>query len=232
MLTDLARQVRESAEIAHKEDRQPKFSWEDYNRRLLQVQGLINQGIVSALNRQPRPSEGELQNELEEVVGLGVNPENKASAFSFQTAAGKLYVVAYELGVLVTNSRSWIGVLGSPAEGKPCVVLASVENSLPNKTIAVRPLSQPGDSELTFLAYGINWGDAHNRLTVIAYSFTGEKLRAIWSRTDLPEGQVRVVDGKIDLTYLSALTGAGDKSVRSIAQTYRLTPAGIKLVGR
>lgn len=229
MLLGLHQQVHESAEAALKEGRQPQFSWEDYNRRLLQVQGLVNQGIGSALNRQPRPSGQELQDELRDVVGLGVGPENKASAFSFQTAARKVYVVAYALGVGPTDSRSWIGVFGCQGEGKPCGLLASVENSLADKTIAVQPLSHPGEPGLTFLAYGINWGDAHNRLTVLAYSLADQKLKAIWSRADLPQGQLKVRDGKIKLDFLSSPLGPGYTSVHAVTEVYRLTSAGVRL---
>jgi len=229
MLLEFDQQVHESAEAARREGRQPEFRWEGYNRRLLQVQGLINQGIVSALDRQPRPSGQELQNELREVVSLGVGPETKAGAFSFQTATRKLYVVAYALGVLAANSRSWIGVFGCQGEGKACGLLASVENSLPDKTIAVQPLSHPGEPGLTFLAYGINWGDAHNRLTVIAYSFAGQKLKAIWSHADLPQGQVKVRDGKIELDFLSSPLGPGYRSVHAVTEVYRLTSAGVRL---
>lgn len=229
MLMDLFQQVRESAEAALREKRQPEFSLKDYNQRLLQVQSRINDGIMSALNRHPAPSAEELQSEMREAVGLGITAENKASAFSFQKSNQKLYVVAYALGALVANSQSWIGVFGSPGDGKPYSLLASVDNSLPDKTIAIQPLGRSGKSGLTFLAHGINWGDAHNRLTLIAYTLDGNKLKVIWSRADLPQGEVKVRDGKIELNFLSSPLGPGHKSVHPLAETWRVTPAGIRL---
>jgi hypothetical protein len=229
MLMGLSHQIREGAEAARKEKKQPEFSWKEYDRSLGGIQGVINEGIITALNREVRPSGEELQNELREAVGLDINAKNKAAAFSFETPTQKLYIVAYALGTLVANSRSWVGVFGPQGHGRRYALLASVENSLPDKTIAIQPLGHSGKSGLTFLAYGINWGDAHNRLTVIAYAFGGKTLKAIWSRSDLPQGQLSVQDGSITLNFLSSPLGPGHKSVHSVTEIYRLTSGQIRL---
>lgn len=231
MLQELYQQVREAAEARLREGRQPEYTWQDYNRRLLQIQGLINQGIVSALNQQPRPSGGELERELRYVLGAGIPAETKASAFSFHMASHELYVVAYALGIGATSTRSWIGVFGPPGLGNAYALLASVENSLPDKTIALQPLYHPPEQGLTFLAYGFNWGDAHNRLTVIGYSFDGEKLESVWSKPDLPQGQISVEGKRISLVFLSSALGPG-YDVREITEIYRVTSSGMRLERR
>ncbi|MGH9862041.1 MAG: hypothetical protein ACRD35_01310, partial [Candidatus Acidiferrales bacterium] len=232
MLQELYQQVHVAAEATLREGRQPEYTWQDYNRRLLPIQAVVNQGIVSALNRQPRPSAQDLENELRDVLGFRNPDAQLASAFSFQTSSRKVYVAAYALGIGATSTRSWIGVFGPLGLGNPYALLASVENSLPDKIIALHPLNDPEEQGLTFLAYGINWGDAHNRLTVIAYSFDGHKLKPIWSRADLPQGQIRVEGTKIKLTFLSSLLGPGYKSVREITEIYRVTSSSIELEKR
>ncbi|MEE8199625.1 MAG: hypothetical protein V3R29_00515, partial [Candidatus Acidoferrales bacterium] len=83
MVQEIFAHVKEEAEASLKEGRQPDYTLQDYNRWLLEVQGVISEGIVSALNQQPRPSAQELENELRNVVSPA-RDKNKASAFSFQ----------------------------------------------------------------------------------------------------------------------------------------------------
>jgi len=231
MVQEIYRKVAEWAE-ATKEGRQPDYTLEDYDRWLLEVQSVSNQGIASTLNQQPRPSAQELENDLRRVVSPKFAAETQASVFSSHTATRTLYVVAYGLGAFATSTRSWIGVFGPEGDGKPYSLLASVENTLPDKTIALEPLSHPGAEGVTFLAYGINWGDAHNRLTVIAYSFKGGELKPMWSRVELPQGQIKVEEGKIKLVFLSSPLGPGYKSVHQVTEIYRIGSSGIRLEKR
>ncbi len=207
-----------------------KFNFVYINRRLTEIETSLNSGLALTLRSPDRPSCDALQDQLRHSLGYRGEPDpNVASVLCLPNARVAYYVVAYALTCGATFSRSWIGLFGPPPDGTSFGLLASAENTLPNKTVALVGLRPGVGGRLTFLAYGINWGDAHNRLTLIAYCYTGKRLNPVWSRADLPEGQLKVDGAKIELTYLSSPLGPGQSSVRSVTQTYRLTPAGIEL---
>lgn len=226
MLHDLLQEGRGIAGNAQR----PKLSPDDYSRRLLAIQSEVNRGIAAVLNANPHPPAEELQAELRNTLGSGKDDPYVAAAVWFPQASGKVYVVAYQLLGGIASSRSWVGVFGSSNGGRGWRLEAAVDNSLPNKTIALQPLNYPGQRGITFLAYGINWGDAHNRLTVLAYSFDGGKLQSVWSRADLPNGEVKAEGGSIELKFLNSMLGPGYKSVRRVSEVYRVTPAGVILL--
>ena len=206
-----------------------KFTPKEYNRRLTMIESAVNQGIVSAVNRRPSPSSGELEDELRGTLSLyGPMPE-VASVITYDVAGGKFYVVAYALGVSATGSRSWIGAIGSQGNEKPYEVLAAVEDGLPNRTVAIQPLGSAGQGSLAFLAHGTYWGDPHSHLTVIAYAFDGHSLKTLLTRGDLTQGQVKVEGERIELTFLTIAQGPGYPPVPVRTEIYRLTPSGIKL---
>ncbi|MGA2629123.1 MAG: hypothetical protein ABSG54_02820 [Terriglobia bacterium] len=208
-----------------------QFTADEIEQRLIRIQRVVNQGILSLLNQTSPPARGQLEKSLWRMQGIpeGSTGPGLASVLSNETSGRRVFVVAYTLVGAIAMSRSWIGVFGSDESGGPFEVLASADNTLPNKTVAVELLGTPRRKGLVLLAYGVNWGDAHNRLTVIAYSFSGRRLEPIWSRADLPQGEVKTEDDKIKLTFLSSPLGPGHKSVHSVTQIYRHTPAGIRL---
>lgn len=76
------------------------------------------------------------------------------------------------------------------------------------------------------LVYGTNWGDAHNRLNVIAYSFGPHKLEEIWSRTALPGGHIEIGPGGFELSFYTTLDNF-QRTERT--ETYLVTKGGIHL---
>lgn len=206
-----------------------RFTPKEYNRRLGLIEAAFNQGIVSALNGRTSPSAGELESELRHALSPNGPDPNVASVFTCELSARSLYVVGYALGVGAIASRSWIGVIASQGNGKPSEVLAGVEDSLANKTVAIQPLGSGAQGGLTFLAYGINWGDPHSHLTVTAYAFDGHSLKTLLTRPDLTQGQVKVEGGRIELTFLPFAQGPGYRPLPVRREVYRVTPSGIKL---
>lgn len=201
--------------------------------RLAAVEVAVNSGLLSMLNASPPPSCSVLEQDLRAALGPGgqANP-SLASTQCVRWNGSIYYVVGYALSGAATYSRSWIGVFAGTPLGGTYRLLGSAENTLPNKTLSVKLLPRPVNGKLSFLAYGINWGDAHNRLAVIAYSLGEGKLEPVWSQEDLSQGQVKVQGDKIELTFLNSPFGPGYQSVHEISETYDVTDSGIKLEKR
>lgn len=209
------------------------FSPSYLDERLAAIEAIINSGLLSMLNASQPPSCEILERDLRTALGHGgeANP-SLASAQCVRWNGSVYYVVGYALPGAATYSRSWIGVFASTPLGSTYRLVGSAENTLPNKTLAVKVLTGGVNRKLSFLAYGINWGDAHNRLTVIAYSLSEGKLEPLWSQEDLSQGQVRVQGDTIGLTFLNSPLGPGYESVHEISETYDVTDSGIKLEKR
>lgn len=207
-----------------------KFTQDYLDKRLATIAAEVNIGLLSSLNAQPPPACGDVEEELRSALGYGGRPDPRVAGVVCTRWNGSVYfVIGYELAGAITYSRSWIGVFAPSASGGRYQLLAAAENSLPSRTLALLPLPLPIKGKLSFLAYGTNWGDPHNRLTVIAYSLRESKLEPIWSRSDLSQGELKIEGGRIKLTFLSSPLGPGYKSVHEIAEAYEVTSSGIKL---
>jgi hypothetical protein len=191
---------------------------------------VLNAELGSALSGETVPNCGSLQQDLRRSLGVGGEPDpNVASVLCIRRDTGTYEVVTYALAAAAIYSRSWLGVFGPSAMGHHNQLLASVDNPLPGKTVALAGLPDGEGGAVRFLAYGINWGDAHNRLTVLAYQLRARRLEAVWSRTDLAEGQVKVEGGKIHLSFVNSALGPGHQSVHIMKESYRVTSVGIRL---
>jgi hypothetical protein len=190
----------------------------------LEVERLLNKGILLLLNTKPSLLPEELRQKLNaalETAPPDQNNETMAFVFPFDHPQRPSYVIAYYTGYCAICSRSWIGIVG-PKEDRYEIV-ASIENSLPNLSLTVVPLGAGVGGSTRFLAYGRSWGDAHGRLNAIAYSFDGQHLQKIWSREGLPQGKITVTQAEIVLSFLTSLRPRS----RERTEVYNITPEGI-----
>lgn len=225
MLHDLDQERREAGTAS-------KFTPSYLDGRLLAIQTTVNRGLLSELNVTPRPPCARLEEELRTALGYGGQADpNVASVACRQWEGSFYYIVGYVLNGAVAYSRSWLGVFSVPLVGSS-ELLAAAENTFPDRTLAIETLSPEIRDDLTFLAHGVNWGDAHNRLTAIVYSFDGHEIRPVWSLAGLSQGHIEVQGPRIRLTYLSSPLGPGYESVRGIVETYEVTPSGVELQER
>jgi hypothetical protein len=192
----------------------------------LEVERLLNKGILLLLNTRPSLLPEELRQQLNaalETAPPDQNKETMAFVFAFDHSQKPSYVVAYYTGYCAICSRSWIGIVG-PKEDHYEIV-ASLENSLPNCSLTMVPLGTGAGGSIRFLAYGRSWGDAHGRLNAIAYSFNGQHLQKIWSREDLPQGKITVTQAEIVLSFLTPRRPPW----RERTEVYNITPEGISI---
>jgi hypothetical protein len=173
-----------------------------------EVPELLKKGTVEFLNSSAVASPSEIQEKISATFwdappGRGkYDPE----VFVFPTGSGQggCYLVAYNVPYCASCSRAWIGLIGK--KGGRYEVLSEEGNSFNGKGVHVVPLARSEDGKDRFLIYGTNWGDAHSRLSMVAYSVDHAKLVKFWARTDLVQGRVEVTSKHISLTFLTALT--------------------------
>lgn len=227
MLQDLS---RDRLGAAKKKSMHSAFSPQHLNRRLAAIQGVVNDALVSMLAAAPRPSCKVLQGKLRSTLSSHGGPDpNVASVLCTKGNRATYYTVAYALTVGPAYSRSWIGVFGPSAHRNEYRLLATAVDTLHNKTVALANLPRNLYGQMRFLAYGINWGDPHNRLIVIVYTFNGHQIKRTWSRTGLPQGKVTVRKHRIVLSFLNMAVGPGFSGVRTVTKVYRVTPCGVEI---
>lgn len=229
--TVMLRELDEARLRAAASGKTATFTMAHIKTRLAAIEKTVNGELSETLWGPLHPGCRTLQEQLRRALGYRGEPDpHVASVICSRRTARPFYVIAYALAGAVAHSRSWVGVFGPSRQGSGAyALLAGVDNSLPNKTVALAPLLASSGGTLQFLAYGVNWGDALNRLTVVAYRLTGSTLALIWSRENLPEGKITVEHGTIRLRFLNAALGPGHKGVHWLEETYEATATGIVL---
>jgi hypothetical protein len=170
-----------------------------------QIEDLLNRGFLALLNSPGRHNTDQLRQKLTAALQVAPPEQYSPEVFVFSSSPKNqpTYFVAYNFGYCAACSRNWIGVFGRV--GGVYRILASVENPFPNHSLNVTWLPQAKNGEPRLLAYGTNWGDPHNRLSVTAFTFADSHFRREWSLTDLPQGTVEVLPREIIVSYLTSL---------------------------
>jgi hypothetical protein len=190
-----------------------------------EVPQLLNKGIMEFLNGPGKHAPDELSAKLTAVLQAFPPDQYVPEVFVFPLASEQQgsYLVAYNVPYCVSCSRAWIGLIGK--KGGHYEILSEGGNSFDGKSLHVTPLPPGDDGNARFLVYGTNWGDAHSRLTVTAYSFADNQLKSAWSRKDLPQGAVKVTPTEITLSFLTSLTPPWNEKT----EVYAILPESIQL---
>lgn len=190
------------------------------------VQQLLSKAIVQSLSTPIHHTADEIHRKL--TAALQVAPFDQAGpevfVFPFHSGRRDAYLIAYSVVYCVSCSRGWIGVLGRANNG-PYQILSSDDDAFPNQTLVAAMLQPTGEGEPRFLIHGTNWGDAHNRLNVVGYTFDGTRLTIIWSRMGLPQGSIKVTPARITLSFLTSLRPPWSEKT----EIYGILPGEIKL---
>jgi len=177
---------------------------------------LNSSGIVSSSKIVERISSA-----LFEVPSAKYDPE--VFVFPIGSRQGASYFVGFNVPYCASCSRAWIGLIGK--KNGRYDVLSEEGKSFDGKSLQVSPLGRNENGNDRFLIYGTNWGDAHSRLSVVAYVVDEAKLRRIWARIDLPQGSIKVTPTEIIVSSLTALVPPW----REKTEVYRILPEQIKL---
>jgi len=169
------------------------------------VPELLKKGVLELLNLPARHTADELSAKLRTTLQVIPQDQYQPEVFVFPLALHQAdsYLVAYNVSYCASCSYAWIGVVGRK-DGRYSI-LSEEDHSFANKTLHVAPLGVTDRGAARFLIYGTNWGDAHNRLSLVAYVLDDGRLRRFWARTDLPQGSIRVTPTRISLSFLTAL---------------------------
>lgn len=185
---------------------------------LPEIERLTLSGIGQLLDSSRATSAAGLQEELESVLG-------NASVLKLPWSDGPVYVIAFTIASCADCSRSWLGAFAN-VQGH-YTVIASAENSEPNRVVSLTPLPQHGGGA-RFLVSRLLLGDAHNRLDASAYELQARALRVLWSRLALPQGRVEVRNGTIILSFASGL----EPSSQEVTEIYSFDRGKIDLRSR
>lgn len=169
------------------------------------TQTVLRDGILAVLNSPGNHSAGEVRQKLSAALQI-VPPDEyqpEVFAFRFTTEQQALYLIAYNVPYCASCSSAWIGLVGK--RGGHYEVLSEEGKEFAGKSLHVASLAESEARAARFLVYGTNLGDAHNRLTAMAYEVHDTRLRSIWTRADLPQGSVEVSPARISLTFLTTL---------------------------
>jgi len=169
------------------------------------VEQLLNSGLLTLLNSPGLHTTNELRQKLTAALQVAPTEQYSPEVFVFSSTPKNHppYFIAYNFGYCAACSRNWIGAFGR-VDGA-YRILASEENPFPNHSLSVTWLPQAKNGEPRFLAYGTNWGDPHNRLSVIAFSFADSHFRRVWSRTDLPQATIKISPRKLIISFVTSL---------------------------
>ena len=170
-----------------------------------QVEQLLKEGTVELLNTAGDHSSQEIQEKLSAALQIAPPDQYKPEVFVFSAASlhGPSFLVAYNVPFCAACSRAWIGLIGKKRDHYE--VLSESGASFAGKSLQVVPLDRTEQALGRFLVYGTNLGDSHSRFSVVAYALDKYELKEIWSREDLPQGNIKIANSKISLTFLTAL---------------------------
>jgi len=207
-VTDLAMKVQalnEQLVTRSKEDLK-SYTPDRVNALTARICNLLTEFILSQLNQTPSVSGGVLARRLRAVLGEYVVTEEETNTpyASQQTlGASPVLVTAYLLyrgGAGAPNTKAVVQVF--VRRGAEYSVVGQVGDEFDGHGLFLNQVRAWPDAELWYLAQGVRFGASHRNLTVVLYSFDGQKLRPIWQKYDLPGGEVNITDRGIELKYL------------------------------
>jgi len=177
------------------------------------------------------PTDVETRRELEYVFSLLHYPLEGLPATFAQPWRGQIVVGAgYTLGWNEFDRQNVVAIFESGA-GKSH--LATVTNFVPRVDLHYEMLPQLAWDDLRFFIYGFRPGKSQLRLSVVLYSFDGQKLNPLWQSLDIYDGKIGFLNDKVTISYLNE-----DEYVHAVEEkhqpprhlaTYQLTPAGIQI---
>jgi hypothetical protein len=178
------------------------------------------------------PTDVEVRRELESVFSLMHYPEVAQPAAFAYTWKGKMVIGAgYTLGWTDFDRQNAVAIFTSAA-GKS--QLATITNFVPRTDLNYEMLPQLAWDDLRFFIYGFRPGKSQPRLSVVLYSFDGQKLKTLWQSQDIYDGKFDIVKDKVTIKYLKE-----DEYVEAVQRgrhpprhqaTYQLTAVGIQFL--
>ncbi|MGA3325739.1 MAG: hypothetical protein ABSF45_14805 [Terriglobia bacterium] len=178
------------------------------------------------------PTDVETRRELENVFSLLHYPLVGLPAAFAQPWKGQMVVGAgYTFGWNDFDRQNVVAIFASSA-GKSHLV--TLTNFVPRTDLHYEMLPQLAWDDLRFFIYGFRPGKSQPRLSMILYSFDGQKLKALWQTLDVYDGKMDVLKDKVTISYLKEDEYVKAVEARHIPPrhmaTYKLTPAGIQLL--
>lgn len=177
------------------------------------------------------PTDVETRRELESVFSLLHYPLVGLPAAFAQPWKGQIVIGAgYTLGWDDFDRQNVVAIFTSKDKQSH---LVTVTNFVPRTDIHYELLPQLAWDDFRFFIYGFRPGKSQLRLSVVLYSFDGQKLKPLWEDRDIYDGKIDFQGDKVIIRFLRE-----DEYVHAVEvdrhpprhmATYQLTSAGIQL---
>lgn len=178
------------------------------------------------------PTDVETRRELESVFSVLHYPLVGIPAVFAQPWNGEVIIGAgYTLG-WTDFDRQNVLMIFAGKDGKSR--LATVANPIPRIDLHYEVLPQLDWTDLHFFLYGFRPGKSQLRLSVVLYSFNGQRLKSLWEDQDIYDGKIDFMNDKFTIRYLKE-----DEYVQAVEEnrhpprhqaTYQLTATGVQLL--
>jgi hypothetical protein len=99
-------------------------------------------------------------------------------------------------------------------------------------TLSLALMRCPNPGHVRFVAYGARLGANDSPLAVVLYEFDGKSLSALWSRSELWQGSVKVEPDSVMLTFRDVERFAKGTPPYFLQEKYKGAGTGLKLVSR
>ena len=156
----------------------------------------------SAVKAGNTPYNEKLRHEVESVFANVRNPNYATASTFLQSLRGKPVVgVGYTLGWSDFDRANVVALFEANDGGYQQM---AVSHFVPHTDLNFQFLQPPigVSDQLWFLAYGTRLGKSSPRLSAMLYTFDGKALQSLWRTTDVYDGRISFVGGRVMISYL------------------------------
>lgn len=184
----------------------------------------LTHGILAYLNDTQHPSATNLKSTIAKVLTAPMmgNQTAEGVADVVATKDNGTFFVVYTTNYCIVCSKTWLGEFRR-RDGQ--IVLQSSTRDVASDETVHLALLPSNSSSPVILLYGVHLGDAHNRFNAEALSSDGG-LHTVWSKMNLPQGQLLINVNQLILTYESALTPPFEEK----REIYQIAGTELKLI--
>lgn len=152
------------------------------------------------------------------------------SCFDHTWKGSTVLGVGYTLGWTNRNRASVLAIFQREPDN---IRLVTVTKFIPMVDLHYELHPPVGSDDFWFFAWGTRAGKSQPRLSVIFYSFDGEKLKPLWETRDVFDGKMDVGETQVRIRYLKEAEyireQAHGRKPSRYEVTYRITPMGLEV---
>jgi hypothetical protein len=199
-----------------------------------EFRNLITDYLLLRLDEDPALSAECLTQELRGILGAYSLPKHVTHSpyvGHHRWEGGESYVVAYLInrgGVGAPDSKAVIQLYSKL--GRRFVLSDETSAGFDRHTLFIRGIQARRENESWYLFYGTRFGDSQNTMRVTLHAVDSKRIRQLWSRSDLPRGEITLENGFLSLKYLDIRRYQEARPPYFKVETYRFAENGLEKV--